>query len=71
MSGVGWRPSSRLACAAGELTERAFGLGPELFVGYLHPEDNDPSFDAEGFFRSGDLGRWVHGNWPTRRGSRG
>jgi acyl-CoA synthetase (AMP-forming)/AMP-acid ligase II len=39
------------------------GLGPELFVGYLHPEDNDPSFDAEGFFRSGDLGRWVHGNY--------
>ncbi|CAN7537859.1 AMP-binding protein [Phenylobacterium sp. LjRoot219] len=39
------------------------GRGPELFFGYLHPEDNEPSFDAEGFFRSGDLGRRVHGNY--------
>jgi acyl-CoA synthetase (AMP-forming)/AMP-acid ligase II len=39
------------------------GRGPELFVGYLHPEDNEPSFDDEGFFRSGDLGRRVHGNY--------
>jgi acyl-CoA synthetase (AMP-forming)/AMP-acid ligase II len=35
--------------------------GPEQFLGYLHPEDND--FDADGFFRMGDLGRRVHGDY--------
>ncbi len=33
--------------------------GPQMLVGYLHPEDNLESFDAEGYFRTGDLGRWV------------
>ena len=28
-------------------------------VGYLHPEDETASFDDEGYFRTGDLGRWV------------
>jgi len=28
-------------------------------VGYLHPEDETGSFDDEGFFRTGDLGRWL------------
>jgi acyl-CoA synthetase (AMP-forming)/AMP-acid ligase II len=37
--------------------------GPEQFVGYLHPEDNLGSFDEEGFFRTGDLGRRVHGGY--------
>lgn len=37
--------------------------GPEQFVGYVHTEDNDGTFDAEGFFRMGDLGRRVHGNY--------
>lgn len=31
--------------------------GPQMLVGYRHPEDD--SFDAAGFFRTGDLGRWV------------
>jgi acyl-CoA synthetase (AMP-forming)/AMP-acid ligase II len=39
------------------------GRGPELCVGYLHPEDNEASFQADGFFRTGDLGRRVHGNY--------
>ncbi|MGE4363760.1 MAG: AMP-binding protein [Mycolicibacterium sp.] len=30
--------------------------GPQMLTGYLHPEDNSESFDAEGFFRTGDLG---------------
>lgn len=34
--------------------------GPEAFVGYLHAKDNDGQFDADGFFRMGDLGRRVH-----------
>ena len=33
--------------------------GPQMLIGYLHPEDEDESFGAEGFFRTGDLGRWV------------
>lgn len=37
--------------------------GPELFVGYLHPEDNDGNFDPDGFFHMGDLGRRVHGDY--------
>ena len=36
--------------------------GPGLFVGYLRSEDNEGQFDADGFFRMGDLGRRVHGN---------
>ncbi|MGE2714048.1 AMP-binding protein [Mycolicibacterium litorale] len=32
--------------------------GPQMLVGYLHPEDDAGSFDADGYFRTGDLGRW-------------
>ncbi|BCI55155.1 cyclohexanecarboxylate-CoA ligase [Mycolicibacterium litorale] len=38
----------------GELRAR----GPQMLVGYLHPEDDLDSFDEDGFFRTGDLGRW-------------
>ncbi len=33
--------------------------GPQMLLGYRHPEDDAESFDAAGFFRTGDLGRWV------------
>jgi acyl-CoA synthetase (AMP-forming)/AMP-acid ligase II len=33
--------------------------GPQMLVGYLHADDETGSFDDEGFFRTGDLGRWV------------
>jgi len=33
--------------------------GPQMLVGYLHPEDDDVSFDSDGYFRTGDLARWV------------
>jgi acyl-CoA synthetase (AMP-forming)/AMP-acid ligase II len=33
--------------------------GPQMLVGYLHPDDETGSFDDEGFFCTGDLGRWV------------
>ncbi|BCQ11188.1 cyclohexanecarboxylate-CoA ligase [Mycobacterium heckeshornense] len=39
----------------GEILARA----PQMLVGYLHPEDEVDSFDADGYFRTGDLGRWV------------
>ena len=37
----------------GELEVR----GPELFVGYLQPEDNIAAFTADGWFKTGDLAR--------------
>jgi len=37
--------------------------GPETFLGYLRPQDNAAAFDEEGFFRTGDLGRRVHGDY--------
>ena len=33
--------------------------GPQMLVGYAHPGDESGSFDAEGYFRTGDLARWV------------
>ncbi|MDR3417220.1 MAG: AMP-binding protein [Nevskia sp.] len=33
--------------------------GPQMLVGYLHPEDEASSFDEEGYFRTGDLARFV------------
>ncbi|MBJ7340741.1 AMP-binding protein [Mycolicibacterium sp.] len=32
--------------------------GPQMLVGYRHPEDELGAFDANGFVRTGDLGRW-------------
>ncbi len=40
--------------AEGEILTR----GPEVMLGYLRTEDNDAAFDSEGFFRTGDLGRF-------------
>jgi acyl-CoA synthetase (AMP-forming)/AMP-acid ligase II len=31
--------------------------GPELMLGYLREQDNGAAYDAEGFFRTGDLGK--------------
>lgn len=33
--------------------------GPQMFVGYIQREDDATSFDADGYFQTGDLGRWV------------
>jgi non-ribosomal peptide synthetase component E (peptide arylation enzyme) len=37
--------------------------GPQMLVGYLHGEDEAESFDSDGYFRTGDLGRWVDGDY--------
>jgi cyclohexanecarboxylate-CoA ligase len=37
--------------------------GPQMLVGYLHPEDEAGSFDADGYFRTGDLARWVDNDY--------
>lgn len=39
--------------------------GPQMFVGYLHPEDERDVFDEDGFFCTGDLAHWVDGNYLT------
>lgn len=33
--------------------------GPQMLLGYRHRQDDADSLDAAGFFRTGDLGRWV------------
>ncbi|BBY67166.1 AMP-binding protein [Mycolicibacterium helvum] len=43
---------------AGEIRAR----GPQMLLGYLHPEDEADAFDADGYFRTGDLGHWVDGH---------
>ncbi|WP_076061415.1 AMP-binding protein [Mycobacterium sp. IS-1264] len=45
--------------SAGEIRVR----GPQMLVGYQHPEDEAESFDTEGYFRTGDLARWVDGEY--------
>src|SRR5690606_9006780 len=37
--------------------------GPQMMVGYLHAEDEESAFDEDGFYRTGDLGRWVDGDY--------
>ncbi len=33
--------------------------GPQMLVGYVHAEDESAVFDSEGYYRTGDMGRWV------------
>lgn len=40
---------------AGEVRVR----GPQMLVGYQHRDDEADAFDADGYFRTGDLARWV------------
>lgn len=35
--------------------------GPQMLVGYSHPEDDADAFDDDGYFRTGDLGHLVDG----------
>ena len=54
----------KLVDAAGEAAVRGAegeirARGPQMLIGYLHPEDEASVFDEEGFYRTGDLGRWV------------
>ncbi|TXI64852.1 AMP-binding protein [Mycolicibacterium mageritense] len=53
---------AEIRLVSGEIRAR----GPQMLLGYLHPEDN--AFDDQGFFRTGDLGRWVDGDYLTVTG---
>ncbi|OBG84083.1 cyclohexanecarboxylate-CoA ligase [Mycobacterium sp. E802] len=44
---------------SGEIRAR----GPQMLLGYLHADDDIESFDENGSFRTGDLGRWVDGDY--------
>jgi acyl-CoA synthetase (AMP-forming)/AMP-acid ligase II len=46
---------SSAPAGSGEIATR----GPQMLIGYLHPQDNTDAFDGDGYFRTGDLGRWV------------
>lgn len=37
--------------------------GPQMLRGYLHPEDEDGAFDAQGFFRTGDIAERIDGQY--------
>lgn len=51
--------SSGASSDAGEVVAK----GPQMLVGYLHPEDEASVFTDDGYYRTGDLGRWVDGNY--------
>jgi acyl-CoA synthetase (AMP-forming)/AMP-acid ligase II len=48
----------------GEIVAKA----PQMFLGYAHTQDNADAFDAEGYFRMGDLGRVSGGRFITVTG---
>ncbi len=44
---------------SGEIRAR----GPQMLLGYLHPEDDEQAFDSDGYFRTGDIGHLVDGRY--------
>jgi acyl-CoA synthetase (AMP-forming)/AMP-acid ligase II len=55
LAGIKLVDSNAAPAGEGEVCAR----GPQMLVGYLHPEDEADAFDSEGYFRTGDLARWV------------
>jgi len=55
----------KLADASGAAAEtgEVAAKGPQMLVGYVHAQDEANVFDAEGYYRTGDLGRWVDSNY--------
>lgn len=49
---------------AGEILAR----GPEVMLGYKNAAHNEEAFDADGFFRTGDIGSLSHGTYLTISG---
>ena len=45
--------------AAGKGEGEILARGPQMLAGYLHAEDEAALFDDDGFYRTGDIGRWV------------
>jgi acyl-CoA synthetase (AMP-forming)/AMP-acid ligase II len=51
----------KLAAPTGAAAEtgEVVAQGPQMLVGYVHPDDEQSVFDDQGYYRTGDLGRWV------------
>ncbi len=43
------------------VNEEVRARGPQMLVGYIRPDDDGEVFDDEGYYRTGDLGRWTDG----------
>lgn len=56
-----------LLAAPGEVGE-IVATGPELFLGYLRPADNERAFDPDGWFHTGDLASVDPDGYLTVRG---
>jgi cyclohexanecarboxylate-CoA ligase len=48
---------------AGRVAGEIHARGPQMLVGYQHRQDEAEAFDTEGYFRTGDLARWVDGEY--------
>lgn len=48
---------------AAAVSGEVLAQGPQMLVGYVHPEDEASVFDDEGFYRTGDLGRWIDADY--------
>lgn len=55
-------PATGVPLADGEDGE-IVARGPQMFLGYTRDEDNRGALDPDGYFRMGDLGRIVHGDF--------
>ncbi|MCB1687410.1 MAG: AMP-binding protein, partial [Halioglobus sp.] len=44
-------------------TGEVLARGPQMLAGYVHSEDEATVFDAEGYYRTGDLGYWIDDNY--------
>lgn len=38
-------------------------LGPQMLVGYVHADDEAKVFTDDGYYRTGDLGRWIDNDY--------
>ncbi len=47
----------------GEVGGEVWARGPQMLVGYLWTEDEREAFDADGYFRMGDLARLIDGDY--------
>jgi non-ribosomal peptide synthetase component E (peptide arylation enzyme) len=52
-------PDGTPVSGEGEIAAR----GAQMFAGYLREDDNDGAFTADGFFRTGDLGELINGEY--------
>ena len=56
----------KLIDASGQETKtegEVLAVGAQMFLGYLRDEDNVSSFDADGFFKTGDIAELVDGHY--------